>query len=378
MEKSDFSLESAEPHNIEDFFVTPEGKQSGSFLLNFNEHSFKRARAFLLCILTFTCSCISLFINIYEGSFVFFYPLSVTFTMGIACFIYLLCRKGHETIVAMLTWTVLLLLGLFIILRDPSTDHRSLLWISIFPPICVLTMGLRNASILYSLFMLASLIIFLSPLNELATVPLERGTQVRFFVALTGGFLLVSCLEYSRSRTYEALQNAVRHIGKTSLTDILTGLGNRRYCDKFLEWVMANSQRSNQIYAVALLDIDHFKRINDTFGHEVGDYILKHLAAEVKGQLRIGDSLFRWGGEEFIIVMPQCTFEEAEIAAERIRLHMQRTPFYLGHEKIFITISMGIYTGSESVNPKIPLSLADQCLYKAKSGGRNKFFTYQQ
>ncbi len=377
MAKFDFPPEKEEPHNIEDFFSDSDGKPTGNFLLNFNDSSFNRARAFLLCILTFTCSSISFFINLYEGGTVFAYPLGITFFIGTVSFIYLLCYKGHETIIAMLVWTVLLLLGLFIILRDPSPDHRSLLWISIFPPICVLTMGLRKASILYTFFMTASLIIFFTPLNELTTVPIERGTQLRFFVAMTGGFLLVSCIEYSRSRTYTALQNAVRHIGKISLTDILTGLGNRRYCDKFLEWVMANSQRSQQVYAVALLDIDHFKRINDTYGHEVGDYILKHLATEVSTQLRMGDSLFRWGGEEFVIIMPQCTFDEAEIAAERIRQHIQTTPFYLGHEKIYITISLGIYTGNESVNPKIPLSLADQCLYKAKYSGRNTYFTHR-
>ncbi len=137
---------------------------------------------------------------------------------------------------------------------------------------------------------------------------------------------------------------------------------------------MANTKRSKQKYAVALLDIDHFKRINDVYGHDVGDNILIHLAKELKKHVRTADMLFRWGGEEFVIVMPNCNHHDSIIAVERFRSHIERTPFFLGNEKIFITISLGVYTGIESNDAKIPMQVADQCLYKAKSSGRNKFF----
>ncbi len=374
MQKLQYLHNPTTPHNIADFITCSNSKYCDSFLLNFQDDSFKRSRAFILCILTFTCTCISFFINLYEGGTVFFYPLAGIFLAGIVCFLYLLFFRGGENIIAMLLWIILLFLGIFIILRDPSPDHRSLLWISIFPPICILTMGLRKASVLFTSFLVTLIVIFTTDLNNYTTSPLPTGTQLRLLITMTSSFLLIGYVDYSRAKTYEALQKAIMHIGQTSLTDALTGLGNRRYYDNFLEWVMANTKRSDISYAVALLDIDHFKRINDSYGHDVGDDILKHLAEEIKGQVRTADTLFRWGGEEFVIVMPNCNHVESEIAAERIRSHIERTPFLLGNEKIYITISMGIYSGTESNDPKIPMNIADQCLYKAKSSGRNKFY----
>ncbi len=361
-------------YDVADFFSLTAGKYEGSLPLRFTQDAFERFRVYVLGCMVFFCSAVSLIMNFFEGSVIFLYPVLTTCALGAGSLIFLYFKKGYESFISVLLWTTLMLLGFYIIFSDQSSDHRSLLWINMMPPTVILTAGLRKGSILFVFFISMLMMFFFTPLSNLVENPVELGMQLRLLTTMTGCFAVVACVEYARSRTYKALQNAVMHIGQTSLTDPLTGLGNRRYFDKFLEWVMANAQRSGRDYAVALVDIDHFKRINDTFGHDLGDEVLKHLATQLQRHIRIGDLLFRWGGEEFMIVMPHCNSVEAEVAAERIRANIQETPFCFGSEKIYLTLSLGVYSGSEIVDPKVPMSIADQCLYKAKSGGRNKFF----
>ncbi len=370
----DKPLEVEKSYNIADFFSMSEAKGVGGLPVSLSENTFERVRTFVLNGMVCACSGLSFIMNLTERDSVFLYPLFFILLISLGSFFCLVKEKCKDVYVSVLLWVMLMLLGLFIVIFDQSPDHRSLLWVNIFPPICILTMGLRMGSILFLTFLALLMMLFFTPLSNLAINPIEFGTQLRLLICMSGSFILVACIEYARSRTYKALQNAVMHIGQTSLTDALTGLGNRRYFDKFLEWVMANTHRTGQNYAVALLDIDHFKRVNDTFGHDLGDEVLKHLAVELKKQIRTADMLFRWGGEEFVIVMPHCTAVEAEIAAERFRLHIQKTPFHFSSEKLYLTISLGIYAGNESSDSKLPMSIADQCLYKAKSSGRNIFF----
>ncbi len=359
-------------HNIEDFFTFVDGKNPQEFLLKFRSDSFKRSRAFLLCILTFSCTCVSFFINLYEGSTVFFLPLAGIFFTGIICFFYLLFFKAGECFISMVLWIILLGLGIFIILCDPSIDHRSLLWVSIFPPICILTMGLFHASILFCAFLLALLAIFITPLQEYMINPISTGVQIRLIITLVSSFLLIAYVDYSRSKIYTALQNTVMHIGKTSLTDSITGLGNKLYYIKFLEWIMANSTRSKRDYTVALLNIDHFKKTSEIYGSDISNDILIHFTQTLNKQVRNTDMLLRYNEDDFVIVMPNCNAEESEIAAERFRSHIERTPYPFGNESnIPITVSIGLYSGNEAKNTEIPIRIASKNLYKAKSNGGN-------
>ncbi len=370
----DDSSEMGKTYNIADFFSMAEGKNVGNLPVSLSENTFERVRTFVLNGMVCACAGLSFFMNLFEEDSVFLYPLLAVLIASLLALFLLVTGKCKDIYISVFLWVILMLLGLFIVIFDQSPDHRSLLWVNIFPPICILTMGLRMGSILFLSFLALLMMLFFTPLSNIVLNPIDFGTQLRLLICMAGSFMLVGCIEYARSSTYKALQNAVMHIGQTSLTDALTGLGNRRYFDKFLEWVMANAQRAGQSYAVVLLDIDHFKRVNDTFGHDLGDEVLKHLAAELKKQIRTADMLFRWGGEEFVIVMPHCTPVEAEIAAERFRTHIQKTPYVFSTEKLYLTISLGIYAGHESADIKLPMAIADQCLYKAKSGGRNMFF----
>ncbi len=253
-------------------------------------------------------------------------------------------------------------------------DGSSLLWISLYPPVVILGSGLRYGTIAFSTFYIFLLLLFLTPLEVFLSLPVGEGIRIRLLLTLLGSYGFVACIEYVRHRTNIALQCAVLRLEQTSLTDSLTGLGNRRDFDKFLAWSMAKTRRKDETFALALMDIDHFKKVNDTYGHEIGDQVLQHISTQILTQIRTADRLFRWGGEEFSLIMPNTCLNEALAGAERIRNHIERTPFILGQEKVYITISIGVYAGTEHVDSKKPLSVADQCLYRAKSTGRNRVY----
>jgi diguanylate cyclase (GGDEF)-like protein/PAS domain S-box-containing protein len=154
-----------------------------------------------------------------------------------------------------------------------------------------------------------------------------------------------------------------------SITDALTGLFNRNHFQTLSEAEMARSSRYGIPLAFIMYDIDHFKRINDNFGHDQGDVVLKAISKQVQTQIRDTDSLFRWGGEEFILLLPHTTGNEAVVLAERIRLGIEHTPFSIVGQ---VTCSFGVtaYNGRESGSHLF--NRLDELLYESKKGGRNR------
>ncbi|MBV5321561.1 MAG: diguanylate cyclase [Sulfuricurvum sp.] len=155
-------------------------------------------------------------------------------------------------------------------------------------------------------------------------------------------------------------------IEEISLTDQLTGLYNRRHLDAVLEKNSQIAERYNIPFSVAIVDIDHFKNINDTYGHQVGDYVLQSLSGMLKSQSRAVDILGRWGGEEFLIIFPNTEEAEAEIAAEKIRNAIEIfTMDSVGNK----TVSIGVSEYHDDLHETI--KRADEALYQAKAQGRN-------
>ncbi len=167
---------------------------------------------------------------------------------------------------------------------------------------------------------------------------------------------------------------------KLAATDALTGLLNRRALDERLKIEQQRTQRYGKAFSLLLLDIDHFKKTNDSHGHVAGDAVLKAFAAILVQQTRDLDSVARYGGEEFVVVLPETAGGGAKVVAERIRKAVSSTPFALpdGHE-IDITVSIGIACFPHSAgNIEAMLERADQALYLAKNTGRNRISLYQE
>lgn len=178
-----------------------------------------------------------------------------------------------------------------------------------------------------------------------------------------------------RKRFQEALKSNYKDSISMAITDGLTGLYNRNYLDAHLENMVRDSMVNNRPLSLMIMDMDHFKSVNDDYGHDCGDKVLQQLAKLIRADVRSSDLAARFGGEEFVIVMPGTKLEDAIETAERIRNHIASTPFAIPHEvgTINKTASFGIST----LNPmgdtgKGLLKRADTALYDAKEDGRNK------
>ncbi len=160
-----------------------------------------------------------------------------------------------------------------------------------------------------------------------------------------------------------------------AVTDQLTGLHNRRYLETHFAGLFDESAMRARDLAVLLLDIDKFKLVNDTYGHDAGDEVLKEFAVRVKDATRIVDVVARLGGEEIVVVLPETGLQAAMSVAERIRSHVQsqKFPIYGGSSQIDVTVSIGV--ASRRAGDQAPAQMmkrADEALYLAKGAGRNR------
>ena len=161
-----------------------------------------------------------------------------------------------------------------------------------------------------------------------------------------------------------------------SITDGLTGLYNKRYFLEVFDKEIERGRRSNSALSLIVMDIDHFKLINDTYGHLQGDSVLKEVASIIKENIRKIDFPARYGGEEFATILPNTNIENAVNIAEKIRKLMESHNFKAEKEPLKVTISMGVAKLSDNVNDKLELiKMADDALYDAKKSGRNRVCT---
>jgi two-component system cell cycle response regulator len=181
--------------------------------------------------------------------------------------------------------------------------------------------------------------------------------------------------QIKRKRYTDFLRNNLDQSLELAVTDPLTGLHNRRYMTGQLKALVARAAQGGDPVSVLLVDIDHFKSVNDGYGHDVGDEVLKEFAVRLATNVRAVDLPCRFGGEEFAVVMPGASIEAAGRVAERIRRHVGGAPFRVsaGTEQLAVTISIGV---AESLGagdtPDALLKRADACLYEAKASGRNR------
>jgi len=176
-----------------------------------------------------------------------------------------------------------------------------------------------------------------------------------------------------KAREKIAAHNA--ELRRLASTDNLTGLANRQaFSVAFAEaWSRARDRR--EPLAAMLIDVDHFKRFNDTYGHQVGDEVLKLVAAAMRASARRGDLVARYGGEEFVVLLPGCGLRDAQRAAERLRSAVADAALPHGGEALRVTVSIGLALrdpGSRCDDPEALLRAADEALYAAKDAGRNR------
>ncbi|MCP4900420.1 MAG: GGDEF domain-containing protein [bacterium] len=192
------------------------------------------------------------------------------------------------------------------------------------------------------------------------------------------GHVCITIEDVTEHAVYEArLRHAMAEIEYLSTHDSLTGLVNRRTMEERLDGEIDRARRYGTPCSLVLLDIDRFKDVNDTYGHLSGDEVLRSIAMTLRDTLRTSDTASRYGGDEFVLVLPETTIDGATILAERIRERMAKNQISVRGKKLSITVSVGItqLRGGKRTRLEL-LNEADQALYACKLGGRNKVVVF--
>lgn len=189
----------------------------------------------------------------------------------------------------------------------------------------------------------------------------------------TGDFVKVggSIFKFLSGGNIESLYH--EEIYQLTIVDGLTQINNKRYFLEFLEREMGRCKRYGRPLSLVMMDIDHFKKINDVSGHLAGDYILRELAQTIRPRIRKEECFARYGGEEFAVVMPEAGSQNVRRFAEKVRKMVEDHPFTFEEKSIAVTISLGVADMSDDiVEPVQFIKIADANLYRAKRAGRNR------
>ena len=227
------------------------------------------------------------------------------------------------------------------------------------------TRGLRDIPIIYGLPLLALPFVLTHygvPLAELAR-------HLIYPLAMLVVACIVAELIY---QSYAESFLASRRLRQHALTDPLTGLLNRRAMDAELKVAQSRVNRHGEGYALIMADLDRFKRVNDEYGHDVGDEVLLDLGRRLQRSIRAEDRLARWGGEEFLILIQDTNQQDAFLIAEKLRRAVKDTPFVTSAGELPITISLGLALYQKESPVEAVITRADQSLYRAKQNGRNQ------
>jgi len=188
-----------------------------------------------------------------------------------------------------------------------------------------------------------------------------------------------------RKKTEESLRRSEERYRRLATTDPLTGIFNRRHFYHLAKLELQRTCRYGHPLGVIMMDVDHFKRVNDGYGHAIGDQVLREVAGSVRYSLRAVDIFARYGGEEFILLLPETDLQAVTAIAERLRRQIAGTSLSIEQSRIVITISAGATVLDPVVRLSSPkpgtldslINLADRALYEAKNGGRNRVFVLE-
>jgi len=275
----------------------------------------------------------------------------------------------------------LLLMGSFAIIvalciRLGGAASPVIMWLAICPTVAIMTEGYKSSLVWTSitivtvigLYVLTELQISfpVSPITDLTLLNTVSSASLLlvFFLALAG-------YERVNLKLMRQLDESYRHIQRLATIDELTGAINRRELLRRLETEISRAKRTNIPFSLCILDIDHFKNINDAYGHPAGDTVLIELCRFIESEIRDVDIFGRYGGEEFLLLLPSADLRLAEAMAERLRKKIASRKH--GHlEKQRITVSIGLTEYKPDERAFTVIARADQALYRAKEAGRNR------
>lgn len=277
----------------------------------------------------------------------------------------------HKNITVTTTLMAMAVFGLVLsVVYTGGYANTGLYWTYPFPITFFVFFGpLRGVIINLSMFFSILLMLYQPHLIPADYRPEEIARFVPTFLV---NITLCLIAEFFRSRSHTELSNINIDRLKLANTDSLTNLPNRRFIDSVFMDAAKNDQSSHFPMTIVAVDIDHFKKVNDTYGHDTGDMALKHVANLLRKNIREVDVVARIGGEEFLIIFPRTNKEVGIKISEKIRVMIEQTPYIDKDIKIPITISLGCTEVSKYVFIEEAIKQSDELLYKAKRSGRNR------
>jgi diguanylate cyclase (GGDEF)-like protein len=253
-----------------------------------------------------------------------------------------------------------------------GVDNTGPLWIFMIAPVSLFLHGLKRGLIDIAIFVIIISIIMFTPTDIIAHPPYTTEFKLRLLYSFLTITFLSALYEYSRDKSYKhalELSDKYQHLANY---DPLTQLSNRRQMLTILKREQGRAIRNKEPFSIIICDVDHFKKVNDQYGHNVGDNVLVELAKIFTDNLREQDLVARWGGEEFLFILPQTLPINANIVAEKIQTILRSHLIVHQGSPIKVTLSMGIeqFDGNCSIDDVI--NSADKYLYQAKNLGRNQ------
>lgn len=205
---------------------------------------------------------------------------------------------------------------------------------------------------------------------EVSAKPVFKGSEVVGYIGSSRDVTEKKVYENELRMYIEELKRTNVKLHELATLDMLTGAYNRRNFEHYFSESVAKNEKFNSPFSIIIFDIDHFKLVNDQYGHNKGDHILQEIAELVRHTIRDTDLLFRWGGDEFIILLPEITLKNAYKVAEKVRRSIEACDFGLPENDVTVSMGVGQYKKGDSVYQFV--SVTDSALLKAKANGRNK------
>ena len=305
---------------------------------------------------------------LYESLYMLaFTLLSISFILIVN---YFFLKFSYKKEIASFTISTLCFILFSYLIYSGGVNNTGPLWVYPLPMIVMFLLGFRKGILYMTLFFIV--IIFI--LFGLDNTFYPDDFKLRIVLSLLLVTFLASVYEYLREATFQRMNTLSKQLEEASHHDHLTQVYNRRGIHKELETACIHYNTDNKNFSLIICDIDYFKKINDNYGHVTGDEVLKKVASEIKRIIRKDDVLARWGGEEFLVLLPNASMEAAYEVGEKIRKSIENTSFKYDNHTIAMTVSIGIAEKDNELPISDIISQADAHMYRAKKEGRNTIY----
>ncbi|KQC08805.1 MAG: hypothetical protein APR62_03975 [Smithella sp. SDB] len=325
---------------------------------------------FILLTIMFATFLFSIY-HFLKGHFVIFAWDCVGFFASLFILLYLRKKETSEVVDWMLGMGLVTFCSVTTIIG--RTEISIFLWAFMLPIACFSVMGSKKGMAVTIIFFFINLLLMIAPEQIMHSKPYSSFIVIRFSIVYIILTFIIYYYESSQQMLISYIQHEKEEFAIASKQDPLTGLYNRREM-----WTRMESERERQLrlskpFTVIIGDIDDFKNVNDTYGHDGGDYVLITIARLMKDMVRGIDFTSRWGGEEFLIMLVETDLNDGKNVAERIRKKIEDTEFKYKNVNIPITMTFGLSVYKEaSDNIEACIKRADQALYKGKYQGKNR------